>query len=139
MRSQFVQGLAASVALSMLSGCMFVQWTDHAFIGSPQDPPTHTDRQWAGVAIIPFAIVGDIITAPFQGIALLVRGDYGIYARPHERVSLGDNPDTLRVAGLNSDGTMTEIALTSDQRIALAARLEGKSFDVTAAPPLASN
>lgn len=139
MRSQFVQGLAASVALSMLSGCMFVQWTDHAFIGSPQDPPTHTNREWAAVAILPLAFVGDIITAPFQGIALLVRGDYGIYARPHERISLGDNSGPLRVAGLNADGTMTEISLTPDQRVALAARLEGKTFDVTAAPPLASN
>jgi hypothetical protein len=139
MRSQWVRGLAASAALSMLSGCMFVQWTDHAFIGSPQDPPTHVNREWAGVAILPLALAGDIITAPFQAIAVLVRGDYGIYARPHERVSLGNDPDTLRVAGLRADGTMSEIALTADQRVALAARLQGRTFDVTAAPLLASN
>lgn len=139
MRPQFVRGLAASVALSMLSGCMFVQWTDHAFMGSPQDPPTHVNRGWVGVAVFPLALAGDIITAPFQAIALLVRGDYGIYARPHERVSLGNNPDTLRIAGMNADGTMTEISLTPSQRVSLAARLEGKTFDVTSAPLLASN
>lgn len=139
MRSHLVRGLAASVALSMLSGCMFVQWTDHAFIGSPQDPPTHTNREWAGVAILPLAFAGDIITAPFQAIALLVRGDYGIYARPHERVTLGNHPDRLRVAAVRADGTIAEISLTPEQRVALSARLQGNALAAAGNPAVASN
>jgi len=122
---------------------MFVQWTDHAFIGSPSDPPTHADRQWAGAVILPLAIAGDIITAPGQLIALLVTGDYGIYARPNREVIIYQQEsrleDGLRVAGLDADGNVTEIRLSEQQRSELAARLEDGSFDVATAERFASN
>ncbi|MFN2426450.1 MAG: hypothetical protein ABR587_08395 [Candidatus Binatia bacterium] len=127
----------------MLSGCMFTQWTDHAFIGSPQDPPTHYDRQWAGAVILPAAIAGDILTAPFQLVALLIVGDYGIYARPNPRRVIyqsdaGSDP-AMRIAGVDAAGNVTELSLTPEQKTRLATRLQDGTFDVEGAARLASN
>jgi hypothetical protein len=79
MRSIVLRSLAVPMVVSMLSGCAFTQWTDNAFFGSPDDPPKHANREWAGIAVLPLAVIGDIITAPGQAIALLVMGDFGIY------------------------------------------------------------
>jgi hypothetical protein len=79
MGSFVLRSLAVPVLVSMLSGCVFTQWTDHAFFGSPDDPPTHANREWAGFAVLPLAVLGDIVTAPGQAIALLVMGDFGMY------------------------------------------------------------
>lgn len=80
MRSFLIRGLVLPIALTALSGCAFTQWTDHAFIGAPTDPPTHPNREWAGAVLLPVAAVGDIVTAPAQLVALLISGDDGIYA-----------------------------------------------------------
>jgi len=142
MRSGSFRVFAGGVALSMLSGCMFTQWTDHAYFGSPQDPPIHAEQEWAGVVILPVAIVGDVITAPFQVIALLIAKDYGIYSPPpRQRASLGidagEDAHGLRVAGIDADGNVTEIALTHEQQVKLAARLRDGTFDVAGAPLVA--
>lgn len=107
MHSRWNGIVAVSVALSILSGCAFTQWTDHAFLGSPQDPPSHADREWAAAVILPFAVAGDLITAPVQLIVLLIRGDHGIYARRNapaydDRASLGEQQ--LRPLAGTADG-----------------------------------
>ncbi len=80
MRSKMLRSLVLPVAFSLLSGCAFTQWTDHAFIGSPSDPPTHPNREWAGAVILPLAVTGDILTTPIQLVMLLIMKDDGIYA-----------------------------------------------------------
>lgn len=141
MSSGLLRVLVVSVALSMTSGCMFTQWTDHAFIGSPQDPPRHPDHTWATAVVLPFAMVGDIVTAPGQLIALLIMGDYGIYAT-HEggKVSMIE-PEAagldLRVASIDADGKASEITLTRVQRLQLVERLQSGAFDLASAPRIA--
>ncbi len=126
MRSRIVRVFAVSVALSLTSGCMFTQWTDNAFFGVIDDPPTHHNREWLGVVVLPLAVVGDIITAPGQVIALMITGDYGIYQGTDGRISLSEDPATeMRVAGLDADGKVVgEIALTPGQKLELAARIQ---------------
>ncbi len=136
MRSRWIQGFALGAALSFTSGCMFMQWTDRAFLGSPNDPPTHQDREWIGAVVMPLAITGDIVTAPFQVVALMITGDFGIYHHPREQVRALD-PGQLRVAGVDRDGHVTELDLTAEQRQSLAARLRAGDFDVSTAPRLA--
>ncbi len=72
--------LSVLATLSGLSGCAFTQWTDHAFLGTPECPPRHANRTWAFVLAAPPAIVGDIITAPIQAVMLASGGDFSIYA-----------------------------------------------------------
>jgi hypothetical protein len=119
---------------------MFTQMTDHAFIGTYQQPPTHADREWVGAAVYPLAVVGDIITAPFQGIVLMIRGDYGIYATRDGRVTmqLGES-DSLRVASIDAAGHVTELALTDAQRGQLAERLRSGAFTPEATRQVALN
>lgn len=150
MRSRMIQVLAVSGLLS-LSGCVFTQWTDHAFFGSPDDPPTHAEREWLGVAVLPLAVLGDILTAPGQAIALLIMGDGGMYKAPNGRVAVAlempsgggrdatlaavtpvlraqlaaAKPGTgLRVWGVDADHRVVEIPLTSVQQAEVAGRLD---------------
>lgn len=111
MRSVLVRSLVVSVALSALSGCAFTQWTDHAYFGSPQDPPVHTNREWVGAVILPAAVLGDIVTAPGQVIALMILGDDGIYA---PLVGPGSTPASGSVA--RSSGDDSEPAPTPRKR-----------------------
>lgn len=127
MRSVLLRALTVSTALSLTSGCMFTQWTDHAFFGVPEDPPTHMDRQWVGAIVLPLAIVGDIATFPGQVIALMVTGDWGIYRGDEGRISLA--PSEMRVAGIDAEGRQTELSLTHEQKLAIAAVLESGGYD----------
>lgn len=140
MRSGLFRGLTVAASLSVLSGCFFTQWTDRAFIGGPDDPPTHANRAWIGAVVLPLAVVGDIVTSPGQVIALMIVGDWDPYHRPRQTVSPDSGGDyssidasSLRVAGLDAGNNVIDLALTDDQRIALAARLEdhlgGKSVE----------
>ena len=79
MVSRMVRGMAAILMISSLSGCAFLQWTDHAFYGSADCPPAHPNRQWAFAAIAPWAWIGDVITSPVQGIMLAAGGDHSLY------------------------------------------------------------
>ena len=104
MRSGMFRVFAVSAALSLTSGCMFTQWTDNAFFGVLEDPPTHHNREWVGVMVLPLAIAGDIVTAPAQVIALMITGDYGIYQGTDGRISLHEDPAReMRVAGLDAE------------------------------------
>ncbi|MFN2376678.1 MAG: hypothetical protein ABR538_09080 [Candidatus Binatia bacterium] len=123
--------MTVAATLSVLSGCFFTQWTDRAFIGAPTDPPTHANRAWIGALVLPLAVAGDIITAPGQVIALMIVGDWEPYHRPRQRVAPDSgggyssiDASSLRVAGLDAENKVIDLALTDDQRIALAARLE---------------
>ena len=129
MGSGMFRVIAVSAALSLTSGCMFTQWTDNAFFGVLEDPPTHHNREWVGVMVLPLAIVGDIVTAPGQVIALMITGDYGIYQGTDGRISLNEDPSReLRVAGLDAEGRIvSEIALTPEQKLELAARIQSRA------------
>lgn len=126
MRSGMFRVFAVSAALSLTSGCMFTQWTDNAFFGVLEDPPTHHNREWVGIMVLPLAVAGDIVTAPAQVIALMITGDYGIYQGTDGRISLHEDPAReMRVAGLDSAGKVVgEIALTPEQKLELAARIQ---------------
>jgi hypothetical protein len=126
MSSGLFRVVAVSAALSLTSGCMFTQWTDNAFFGVLEDPPTHHNREWLGIMILPLAVTGDIVTAPFQVVALMVTGDYGIYMGTDGRMSMNEDPAReMRVAGLDAEGKIvTEIALTPEQKLQLAARIQ---------------
>ena len=81
MFSGVLRGIAAVVVFSTMSGCAFTQWTDSAFYGSSDCPPRHPDREWAFALAAPFAMVGDVITAPVQGVMLAAGGDFSLYRR----------------------------------------------------------
>jgi hypothetical protein len=133
MGSGMFRVLGVSAALSLTSGCMFTQWTDNAFFGVLEDPPSHYNREWVGVVVLPLAVAGDIITAPVQVIALMITGDYGIYQGNDGRISLNEDPSRqMRVAGLDADGkVVAEIALTPDQKLELAGRIEASKTTAT--------
>ena len=76
-----LRNLAAFSALSLLSGCAFTQWTDHAFLGTKDCPPTHPGRQWAFATIAPIAALGDLLTAPVQQWMLVAGDDDSLYTR----------------------------------------------------------
>jgi hypothetical protein len=126
MRSGMFRVFAVSAALSLTSGCMFTQWTDNAFFGVLEDPPTHHNREWLGIMVLPLAFAGDIITAPAQAIALMITGDYGIYQGSDGRISLNEDPSReMRVAALDADGkVVSELVLTPAQKLELAARIQ---------------
>lgn len=130
MRSGLVRAITVCTALSLSSGCMFTQWTDHAFFGVPEDPPEHVDRQWVGAFVLPLAIAGDIVTFPGQVIALMVTGDWGIYRGDEGRVSLA--PSEMRVAGLDAEGRQVEIQVSHEQKLAIAALIEAGGYDTSA-------
>jgi hypothetical protein len=133
MRSGMFRVLAVSAALSLTSGCMFTQWTDNAFFGVREDPPTHYNREWVGIVVLPLAVTGDIVTAPFQVIALMITGDYGIYMGTDGRMTLNEDPTRqMRVAGLDADGkVVSEIAVTEEQKLQLATRIQAGAGQVT--------
>jgi len=80
MDSRAFRSFVVVSALAMMSGCAFTQWTDRAFLGTQNCPPRHPNRQWAFATIIPFAVIGDIITAPAQQIMLVAADDGSLYA-----------------------------------------------------------
>jgi hypothetical protein len=126
MGSGMFRVIAVSAALSLTSGCMFTQWTDNAFFGVLEDPPTHYNREWLGIMVLPLAVAGDIITAPAQAIALMITGDYGIYQGSDGRISMNEDPSReMRVAALDADGkVVSELVLTPAQKLELAARIQ---------------
>ena len=79
MISKLTRACATVALASCLSGCVFTQWTDHAFYGSPDDPQTYPRREWAFNHLLPLAVVGDILTAPIQAVYLAIAGDDTLY------------------------------------------------------------
>jgi hypothetical protein len=80
MRSRWLRTLTVSVALTALAGCAFTQWTERYFIGDAVKDPVHDNRIWTGAVILPFALIGDIITAPVQVVLLVIFGDDWLYS-----------------------------------------------------------
>jgi hypothetical protein len=78
---RWLRTLTASVALSALAGCAFTQWTERYFIGDAVKVPVHENRIWTGAVILPFALIGDIITAPVQVVLLVIFGDDWLYSK----------------------------------------------------------
>jgi hypothetical protein len=81
MRSRWLRNVTASVALMALAGCAFTQWTERYFIGDAVKAPVHDNRIWTGAVILPFALIGDIITSPVQVILLVIFGDDWLYSK----------------------------------------------------------
>lgn len=81
MRSRWLRNLTVSVALMALAGCAFTQWTERYFIGDAVKEPVHDNRIWTGAVILPFALIGDIITAPVQVVLLVIFGDDWLYSK----------------------------------------------------------
>lgn len=105
MRSKWMRNTVASVALLALGGCAFTQWTERYFIGDAIRAPVHENRIWTGAVILPFALVGDIVTAPIQVILLVIFGDEWLYSKKQRAVS-----DTGKQAALLDD---------ADQKLAM--------------------
>jgi hypothetical protein len=81
MRSRWLRNVTVSVALMALAGCAFTQWTERYFIGDAVKDPVHDNRIWTGAVILPFALIGDIITAPVQVVLLVIFGDDWLYSK----------------------------------------------------------
>src|SRR5262249_42841933 len=64
-----------------LPGCAFSQWTEHYYFGDYNHKPVHQNRVATGVAILPFALVGDVVTAPVQLLLLVFKGDDFLYRK----------------------------------------------------------
>ena len=126
MSSRWIRGWAVAVALSVLSGCAFTQMTDQGFFGSPEDPPSHADREWAGVVILPFAMVGDIISSPVQLLVLLITGDYGIYRGLPERAAIAPNRYASRLDGHDGGLAVPDQAAREELLSSVATRLSAQ-------------
>ena len=64
-----------------LPGCAFSQWTEHYYFGDYLHKPVYRDHVATGVAILPFALVGDVVTAPIQLLLLVFKGDDFLYRK----------------------------------------------------------
>jgi len=64
-----------------LPGCAFSQWTEHYYFGDYLHKPVYRDHVATGVAILPFALVGDVVTAPVQLLLLVFKGDDFLYRK----------------------------------------------------------
>jgi hypothetical protein len=64
-----------------LPGCAFSQWTEHYYFGDYAHKPVYRDRVATGVAIMPFALVGDVVTSPLQLLLLVFKGDDFLYRK----------------------------------------------------------
>jgi len=76
--------IAFTTCLAMalhLSGCAFSQWTEHYYFGDYNHKPVHQNHVATGVAILPFALVGDVVTAPVQLLLLVFKGDDFLYRK----------------------------------------------------------
>ena len=84
MRSLFPRGpskvLLCLIAGVALGGCVFTQWTDRYFLGTTGRKPVYEHRVITGAIIIPFALIGDVVTAPLQALILMFAGDNFLYS-----------------------------------------------------------
>ena len=105
MRAKWLRNLTVAVSLSALAGCAFTQWTERYFIGDAVKAPVHENRLWTGAVILPFALVGDVITAPVQVILLVIFGDDWLYSK--------------RTRGSGTVGATAQVLSEHDQQIAM--------------------
>jgi len=74
----FITGVAMVLHLP---GCAFSQWTEHYYFGDYMHKPVYRDHVATGVAILPFALVGDVVTSPIQLLLLVFKGDDFLYRK----------------------------------------------------------
>ena len=76
-------GLSCSIAVvaALLTSCAFTQWTEHGYFGTPGNRPVHENHVGTGIAILPFAIVADVVTLPVQAVLLIIMGDDFLYKK----------------------------------------------------------
>src|SRR5687768_11598525 len=91
-------GLAIAMAVSV-AGCAFTQWTDRYYFGTAGGPPVYEGRKVTGAVILPFAIVGDVITAPIQVILLAFMGDDWLYSKRQRGTFVSANDERFRSLG----------------------------------------
>lgn len=130
MRSRWLRTLTVAVALSALAGCAFTQWTERYFIGDAVKEPVHDNRIWTGAVILPFALIGDIITAPVQVVLLVIFGDDWLYSKK----TRGSGTISSNVAGLSEQDQalamvdqQTQDKLRREVEARVAALPEGRS------------
>jgi hypothetical protein len=73
--------LSSALAGGLITGCAFSQWTEHYYFGDYLNKPVYENRKATGIAIMPFAMVGDLVTFPVQGILLIIKGDQFLYKK----------------------------------------------------------
>jgi hypothetical protein len=121
-----------AMALHHLSGCAFSQWTEHYYFGDYLHKPVYANRVSTGVAILPFALVGDVVTAPIQLLLLVFKGDDFLYRKSsvvsRDFFTTRENTSSSALASL-SPSQRTEL----ENRVASQIEaLDGSSQKVTA-------
>ena len=122
MRSRWLRNVTVSVALMALAGCAFTQWTERYFIGDAVKAPVNDNRIWTGAVILPFALVGDIITAPVQIVLLVIFGDDWLYSKKTRAsgtitasaAALGDKDQALAMV---DQATQDKLRLEVERRV----------------------
>lgn len=145
--------LAVAVATSM-AGCAFTQWTDRYYFGTAGGPPVYENRTMTGVVILPFALIGDVITSPIQVILMAIMGDEWIYSKRTRATFVSSNDEALRsmepaqreqlfarleeamvqaaaqgrrdvAFGIDAAGNVVEVPLTQEQAELISTRVNG--------------
>ena len=97
-RTLITLSVATAVGVTA-TGCAFTQWTDRYYFGTADGPPVYENRTMTGIVILPFAIVGDIISAPVQVLLLAVMGDQWLYSKRTRGTFVSANDEKLRALG----------------------------------------
>jgi hypothetical protein len=123
MRSRWLRNVTASVAMFALAGCAFTQWTERYFIGDAVKAPVHDNRIWTGAVILPFALLGDIITAPVQVVLLVIFGDDWLYSKKTRATgtmsaSAAPLSDKDQMLAMVDQATQDKLRLEVERRIA---------------------
>jgi hypothetical protein len=121
-----------AMVLHHLSGCAFSQWTEHYYFGDYLHKPVYSNRVATGVAILPFALVGDVVTAPIQLLLLVFKGDDFLYRKSsvvsRDFFTSRQDSSSSALASL-SDSQRTEVEAKVASQIET---LDGSSQKVTA-------
>ena len=80
-RMTFRLALSSLVAFGWITGCAFSQWTEHYYFGDYLNKPVYQNRIATGIAIMPFAMVADLVSFPVQGVLLIIKGDGFLYRK----------------------------------------------------------
>ncbi len=77
----FRLALSSALAFGWITGCAFSQWTEHYYFGDYLHKPVYENRIATGIAIMPFAMVGDLVSFPVQAVLLIIKGDGFLYRK----------------------------------------------------------
>jgi hypothetical protein len=93
---QAARVLVMCALVSSTAGCALTRWTDRSFLGTTGGDPRHRRRVLTGIVLVPFAIVGDVVTAPLQVIVLIIGGDDALSPKEGPRRDLGSLDERAR-------------------------------------------